>query len=191
MASKPRGPKNLLLLGNLAAFRAKPIEFLMAAARDYGDLPYFKLGPYHAYLMNHPDYVRDIFVTNQGNFTKSRALQRARILLGQGLLTSEGQFHLRQRRMVQPAFHRDRLGGYAAVMSDYAVRLRERWKAGTTLDISAEMMRLTLSVVGKTLFSADVESEAPEIGESLTPVLKMFRMLMMESVDLVSMLLMF
>jgi cytochrome P450 len=178
-ASKPRGPKNLLLLGNLAAFRAKPIEFLMAAARDYGDLPYFKLGPYHAYLLNHPDYVRDIFVTNQGNFTKSRALQRARILLGQGLLTSEGQFHLRQRRMVQPAFHRDRLGGYAAVMSDYALRLRERWKAGTTLDISEEMMRLTLSVVGKTLFSADVESEAPEIGESLTTVLKMFRMLMM------------
>ncbi len=176
---KPRGPKNLPVIGNLAAFRARPIEFLYGIARDYGDLPYFKLGPYHAYLVNHPDYVRDILVTNQANFTKSRALQRAKVLLGQGLLTSEGKFHLRQRRLVQPAFHRDRLAGYAAVMTEYAVRLRDRWQAGTTLDISDEMMRLTLGVVGKTLFSADVESEAPEIGQALTTVLKMFRMLML------------
>ena len=151
----------------------------MESARLYGDLPYFRLGPYHAYLVNHPDLVREVLVTNQGNFTKSRALQRGKVLLGEGLLTSEGQFHLRQRRLVQPAFHRERLQGYAAVMSDYAVRLRDRWQAGTTLDISDEMMRLTLSIVGKTLFSADVEAEAPEIGEALTTVLKMFRMLMM------------
>jgi cytochrome P450 len=176
---KPRGPKNLPILGNLAAFRARPLEFLCETAKQYGDLPYFRLGPYHAYLVNHPDLVRDILVTNQANFTKSRALQRAKILLGQGLLTSEGKFHLRQRRLVQPAFHRDRLAGYAAVMSEYAVRVRERWKAGSTLDISDEMMRLTLGVVGKTLFSADVESEAPEIGQALTTVLKMFRMLML------------
>ena len=178
-AKKPRGPKNLPVLGNLASFRARPIEFLMSTAREYGDLPYFRLGPYHAYLINHPDFVREILVTNQANFTKSRALQRARILLGHGLLTSEGTFHLRQRRLVQPAFHREQLAGYAAVMSEYAVRVRDRWKAGSTLDISGEMMHLTLAVVGKTLFSADVESEAPEIGQALTTVLKMFRMLMM------------
>jgi cytochrome P450 len=176
---KPRGPKNLPIIGNLAAFRSRPIEFLSETAKEYGDLPYFRLGPYHAYLVNHPDYVRDVLVTNQGNFTKSRALQRAKILLGQGLLTSEGTFHLRQRRLAQPAFHRDRLAGYGAVMSDYAVRVRERWQAGSTLDIANEMMRLTLGVVGKTLFSADVESEAPEIGQALTTVLKMFRMLML------------
>jgi cytochrome P450 len=178
-ATKPRGPRNLPILGNLPSFRARPLEFLTRIAREYGDLPYFRLGPYHAYLINHPDYVRDILVTNQANFTKSRALQRGRILLGEGLLTSEGQFHLRQRRLVQPAFHRDRLAGYAAVMSDYAVRTRDRWKAGSTLDISQEMMRLTLAVVGKTLFSADVESEASEIGEALTTVLKMFSVLML------------
>lgn len=166
-------------MGNLAAFRARPIEFLMDTARRYGDVPYFRLGPYHAYLINHPDYVREVLVNNQANFTKSRALQRARILLGEGLLTSEGKFHLRQRRLVQPAFHRERLPGYAAVMSGYAARLRDRWQSGATLDISNEMMRLTLAVVGKTLFSADVESEASEIGEALTTVLKMFRMLML------------
>jgi len=177
--AKPRGPKNLPVVGHLRAFRAHPIDFLMKMAREYGDLPYFRLGPQHVYLVNHPDLVREVLVTNQANFTKSRALQRARVLLGEGLLTSEGQFHLRQRRLVQPAFHRERLTAYASVMSDYGVRLRDRWKAGSTLDVSHEMMRLTLAVVGKTLFSAEVEEEASEIGEALTTVLKMFRMLMM------------
>lgn len=176
---KPRGPKNLPVLGHLPAFRAHPIQFLMKMAREYGDLPYFRLGPQHVYLVNHPDLVREVLVTNQANFTKSRALQRARILLGEGLLTSEGPFHLRQRRLVQPAFHRDRLAAYAAVMSEYGARLRDQWTAGSTVDVAGQMMRLTLAVVGKTLFSADVEAEASEIGEALTSVLKMFRTLMM------------
>jgi cytochrome P450 len=159
--------------------RAKPLQFLTRIAREYGDLPYFRLGSYHVYLVNHPDLVRDVLVTYQSNFIKSRALQRARILLGEGLLTTEGQLHLRQRRLVQPAFHRERLAAYAAVMCEYAVRLRDRWLPGATLDISQEMMQLTLAIVGQTLFSADVESEASEIGEALTAVLKMFRLLMM------------
>jgi cytochrome P450 len=174
-----RGPRNLPVVGNLPAFRAKPIQFLMKVARQYGDLPYFRLGPYPVYLVNHPDLVREVFVTQQANFTKSRALQRARILLGEGLLTSEGQSHMRQRRLMQPAFHRDRLAAYAAVMTEYAVRWRGRWQPGSTVDVSDEMMRLTLAIVGKTLFSAEVESEASEIGQALTIVLRMFRMLMM------------
>ncbi len=96
------------------------------------------------YLVNHPDYVREILVTNQNNFMKSRALQRAKMLLGEGLLTSEGQHHLRQRRLVQPAFHRERLAGYAAAMSECAVRVRDRWQPGSTMDISVEMAQLTL-----------------------------------------------
>lgn len=175
---KTRGPRNLPVVGNLVAFRTKPLQFLMRIAREFGDLPYFRAANLHIYLLNHPDLVREILVTRQSNFTKSRALQRAKILLGEGLLTSEGQHHLRQRRLVQPAFHRDRLAAYAAVMTDFAVRLRERWKAGATVDVSTEMMQLTLAIVGKTLFSADVESEASEIGEALTTVLKMFRILL-------------
>ena len=151
----------------------------MKMAREYGDLPHFRLGSYPVYLLNHPDLVREVLVTQQSNFIKSRALQRARILLGEGLLTSEGDFHKRQRRLVQPAFHRERLAAYADVMSEYAARVRERWTADRTLDVAGEMMRLTLAVVGKTLFSADVESEASEIGEALTTVLKMFNLLLM------------
>ena len=161
------------------AFRSKPLRFLTNIAQDYGDLTYFRLARQHVYLVNHPDFIREILVTNQKNFTKSRALQRAKILLGEGLLTSEGPQHVRQRRLVQPAFHRERLEGYAKVMTEYAVRLRDRWKPGSRIEVSEEMMRLTLSVVGKTLFSADVEAAASEIGEAMTTVLKMFRMLMM------------
>jgi cytochrome P450 len=166
-------------MGNLIAFRSNPLSFLIKAAREYGDLVFFKVARQHMYLVNHPDYVREILVTNQNNFLKSRALQRSKMLLGEGLLTSEGQYHLRQRRLVQPAFHRERLAGYAAAMSETAVRVRERWQAGATMDVSVEMAQLTLSVVAKTLFSADVESEASEIGRAMTAALEMFRFLLL------------
>ncbi len=179
MSARPPGPKNPPIIGNLRAFRSDPLGFLTNAAREYGDLVYFKVARQHMYLVNHPDYVREILVNNQGNFVKSRALQRAKVLLGEGLLTSEGQQHLRQRRLVQPAFHRERLAAYASAMSQCAVRWRERWQPGETLDMSTEMPHLTLSIVAKTLFSADVESEASEIGAAMTTVLQMFRLLLM------------
>jgi cytochrome P450 len=177
--AKLQGPKNPPLVGHLHAFRSNPLKFLIKAAREHGDLVYFRVASQHMYLVNHPDYVREILVTNQSNFLKSRALQRSKVLLGEGLLTSEGQHHLRQRRLVQPAFHRERLAGYAAAMSECAVRARQGWQAGSTMDVSVEMARLTLSVVAKTLFSADVESEASEIGEAMTAVLQMFQLLVM------------
>ena len=177
--ARPPGPKSPPIVGNLYAFRSDPLGFLTKAAHEYGDLVYFRVMGQHMHLVNHPDYVREILVTNQSNFIKSRALQRAKVLLGEGLLTSEGQHHLRQRRLVQPAFHRERLAGYASAMSEAAMHWRERWQAGSSLDISTEMPRLTLSIVAKTLFSADVQWEASEIGAAMTTVLEMFRVLMM------------
>ena len=178
-APKFPGPKNPPLFGHIRNFRRNPVTFLSRLGEEYGDFAHFKLGPVNGFFFNDPELIKDILVTRQGCFTKSRMLQRARILLGDGLLTSEGQFHLRQRRMVQPAFHRDRLVGYANVMGEYAVRVRDRWQAGETRDISDEMMRYTLAVVGQTLFSADVEADAAEIGGALTNVLQMFDMLML------------
>ena len=163
----------------MAAFRSNPLKFLSGLARDYGDVVYYKLGPADVYFVNDPELIREVLVMQDRKFTKSRALQRARVLLGDGLLTSEGSFHMRQRRLVQPAFHRERLMAYSKVMVEYALRTRERWKPGSTLDISKEMMQLTLSVVGKTLFSADVEGEAAEVGEALTSVLEMFNLLLL------------
>ena len=115
-----------------------------------------------------------MLVTHQRNFTKSRGLERAKKLLGEGLLTSEGAAHLRQRRLLQPAFHRDRIAAYADVMVEHADRLQARWQDGATLDVSKEMMRVTLSIVGKTLFDTDVESKADEVGVAVTEVLETF-----------------
>jgi cytochrome P450 len=178
-AARPPGPKNPPIVGHFLAFRSNPLRFLSRVAREHGDLAYFRAFDRHIYVVSHPDLIREVLVTNQSNFTKSRGLQRTKVLLGEGLLTSEGQYHLRQRRLAQPAFHRERLATYAGMMSECAVRVRDRWNAGATLDMATEMPRLTLAVVGKTLFSADVESEASEIGEAMTTVLKMFRVLLL------------
>ncbi len=159
-------------------FRRDPVKFLMDAHRDYGDLVHMRFGSQHLYLLNRPDYIRDVLTTNSGNFIKSRGLQVAKRVLGEGLLTSEQDFHHRQRRLVQPAFHRQRIAGYASVMVDYAARTAGRWRDGETLDMRDEMMRLTLAIVAKTLFNADVETEAGEIGEALTAVIEYFNRLL-------------
>ena len=177
--TRPPGPKNPPILGHYAAFRKDPPGFLMRTAREYGDVSFYRIGPANVYQFAHPELIKDVLVTNQHSFIKSRVLQRAKVLLGEGLLTSEEPLHTRQRRLVQPAFHRQRLAGYAQTMIDYAARTRDRWQDGQTYDIAVEMMRLTLAVVAKTLFSADVEREAAVIGESLTAVLHLFDLVMM------------
>ena len=96
-AVRPRGPKNPPFLGQIPAFRSNPLGFLKRTADQYGGIAYFRLGPQDVFLINEPEYIREILVTNQNNFTKSRALQRARVLLGQGLLTSEGEVGGRER----------------------------------------------------------------------------------------------
>jgi cytochrome P450 len=158
----------------LFAFRRDPTGFLLKLVEQYGDLVFFKLGPQPIFLLNNADYIRDALVTHNRNFMKGEGLQRAKRLLGEGLLTSEGDFHLRQRRLAQPAFHRQRIAGYAATMVEYAARAGDRWRSGETLDIAREMMRLTLAIAGKTLFDADVETEADEIGEALTATFESF-----------------
>jgi cytochrome P450 len=137
------------------------------------------------FLANHPDYIREVLVTNNSNFVKGRALQRAKRLLGQGLLTSEGDLHRRQRLLVQPAFHRQRIASYGQVMVDHADRASSRWNDGDTFDMGHEMTRLTLAIVAKTLFDAEVDSEADEIGEAMTCIMQMFNLLMYPFAELI------
>jgi cytochrome P450 len=170
----PPGPRRLIPLSGLFAYRKGPLPFFQNLAAQYGDISYFRLGPQEAFFLNHPDYIKDVLVTNHQNFIKGLALQRAKRLLGEGLLTSEGDFHRRQKRLAQPAFHRARIAGYATVMTDYALQTRERWHDGDTLDLSEEMMRLTLGIVGKTLFDADVVSDAKQVGEAMTVAMDLF-----------------
>jgi cytochrome P450 len=179
MQMTPPGPKGRFLVGVLPEFRKNPAEFHERMARQYGDIVFIPLGRQKIYSVGHPDAIRDILVTHQNKFKKSRMLERARVLLGDGLLTSEGDLHRRQRRLVQPAFHRDRLAGYGAVMVERSAVLREQWKPGQSMDVLQEMMRLTLAIVAKTLFSTEVDSEADEIGTALTQVFDLFEIILM------------
>src|SRR3954453_23129719 len=151
-AAAAPGPK-LSLIGSLI-YRpggGNPLEFFQGLARTYGDISSYRMAGEQLFLINEPRLIRDILVTHHRNFTKSRGLERSKRLLGQGLLTSEGAMHLRQRRLSAPAFHRDRIAGFADVMVEYADRMRRGWQAGETIDAAREMNRLTLSIVGKTL----------------------------------------
>lgn len=180
----PPGPFNPPLVGSLPAFRRDPIRFLTRVAAEFGELGSFKFGPQRVVLLNRPDLIKDVFVTHQNQFTKSRVLQRAKIVLGEGLLTAEGQTHRRHRRLVQPAFHRDRMEGYGRTMIDCTLERRARWQNGATLDIDTEMMRLTLAIVAKTLFNANVEAEAADIGRSLEAILELFNMALLPFADI-------
>ncbi|HWQ33087.1 MAG TPA: cytochrome P450 [Blastocatellia bacterium] len=162
---------------NILGIRRDRLEFLSRLKREHGDVVRFRVGPQEVWLLSHPDQIREVLVVNQRRMMKGRGLQMAKKLLGEGLLTSEGEFHLRQRRLVQPAFHRQRVAAYAATMSDYAAKLRERWALlppGAQVDLSQEMMQLALLIAGKTLFDADVEHEAREVGQALTDTMQLF-----------------
>ncbi len=175
----PPGPRARYPGQFLVEVARNPLAMMMAMAAEHGDIAHFRVGPQHLYLVNHPDLIRDVLVTNQKNFHKSRGLERARRLLGDGLLTSEGDFHLRQRRLAQPAFHRQRIAGYGETMTGYARDMQSRWEDRSTVDVHEQMMRLTLGIVSKTLFDADVENEASEIGDALTTAFESFNLAML------------
>jgi cytochrome P450 len=175
----PPGPPPTLFRRLIYRPGRDPLAFFTGLARTYGDLVHLRLGGEHLFLVSDPKAIRDILVTHNTAFVKGRGLERARRLLGDGLLTSEDPLHVRQRRLMQPAFHRDRIPAYAADMVAAADRLRSSWTPGQTIDMSREMARLTLSIVGRTLFSADVERQAREVGEALTDVISSFWLLML------------
>ncbi|MGB7559683.1 MAG: cytochrome P450, partial [Nitrososphaeraceae archaeon] len=156
----------------LRQFIHDPINTLSTIAREYGDISYFKLGPEHVYLINNPDYIEKVLIYDHRNFKKGKRLQTAKTILGEGLVTSEGDFHNRQRRLIQPIFHPKQIMTYSNIMTDYAVRVRNRWNDGAIVDISEEMMRLTLGIICKSVLNYDVESEAQEVGKALTTVRK-------------------
>jgi cytochrome P450 len=174
-AALPPGPPGLPLLGNLLAFRAFPPGFLARSAAAYdSEVIHYRLARTDVFFMKHPDLIREVLVTRQHDFGLGRGLQWVKLFLGEGLLTSEGEFHTRQRRLSQPAFHRQRITGYGRIMTDYAARARDTWSDGQVLQFDREIMSVTLAIVGKALFDAEVGGEADEIAESLGTVLGLF-----------------
>ena len=166
----PPGPRSLIpgaQLLEIPKIQRDPPGYLLNLARQYGDIAHFDMAGTHIYLLNNPDDIRDVLVTKGRCFMKGQGLQRVKALLGEGLLTSEGEFHLRQRRLAQPAFHRQRIGSYGAAMTKHSAQMSAAWQDGATLDMHHEMMRLTLAIVGQTLFDANMEGQAVEVRDAL------------------------
>jgi cytochrome P450 len=171
---RPPGPRSGKLLGHLSEFRRDTLGFFTRLAREYGDCVSFRVGIRRVFLLNHPDLIESVLVTQSHNFIKHYVLRLLRPTMGNGILLSEGDFWLRQRRLVQPAFHRSRIIAYGAIMVAYTERMLAGWHSGETRDLHADMMRLTLEIVAKTLFDADVAGQAREVGEALEEGMQTF-----------------
>jgi cytochrome P450 len=149
-----------------------PLSIMPKLAREYGDIVTMRYYNFRVYFVSHPDYIEQVLVGDNRKFIKGRVLRKNKQLFGNGLLTSEGDFWLRQRRLAQPAFHRARIASYAGTMVRYAERLLAEWRDREERDIHAEMMRLTLQIVAKTLFDADVDGEAKQVGRALVALME-------------------
>lgn len=155
----PPGPRGHWLLGSLRELRGDMLEFFADCQRRYGDLVACRFGNRRLVLASHPDFIERVLVHENRNFVKHFALQLLRPTLGNGLLTSEGDFWLRQRRLAQPFFTRQSVSAYAPVMVQYAQRLADAWQPGQTCDAHEAMMRLTMQIAGKTLLDFDVDDD--------------------------------
>jgi len=170
--TRPPGPEPHFLIGNFPLGRPDPLAVFTGWAREFGDIFYYRAGWIHVYFLNSPELIESVLVTNQQNFRKDRVIQNSRWFLGQGLLTSEGGEWLRQRRLSQPAFHRERLALYARIINGCAEEMLDSWKDGENRDVHQEMMQLTLRVAAKVLFSVDVKNESKEVAAALNLLMK-------------------
>jgi cytochrome P450 len=163
----PPGPSFLRRAITGQIFRSSTIQFLRANARHYGDLVHFRAAGRHVFQLNHPTLVQEMLVRDAPHHHRGIVMQRARFVLGDGLLTSEEPLHLRQRRLTQPAFHRDRIAAYGSIIGDYALQMTRSWQSGATRDVHHDMLLLALRIVSKCLFNADVQTEARNISAAV------------------------
>ena len=168
---RPPGPKPRFLIGNMPLASEDPLGKFLRWAREFGDIFYYRAAWLHIYFLNDPDMIEWVLVRNYQKFFKDHVVQKSRWFFGQGLLTNEGESWLRQRRLSQPAFHRERVAGYARIMTSYAEEMLNSWKDGETRDIHQEMMQLTLRIVVRCLFGV----EPGEIGSLSAAVNVMMR----------------
>jgi cytochrome P450 len=160
----PPGPRGYPIFGVLPQLRSNPINAFLSAADRYGNLVHMKVGPHHGYLVSNPNDIKHVLQDNYRNYHKSPLYERLKDSLGNGLITSEDSFWLRQRRLAQPAFHRERIATMVSSMVDAIERTLHRWQPiaerGETIDLVEEMMDLTQRIIVRTMFSTDLGSAA-------------------------------
>jgi len=163
----PPGPQGSFLGGNLPEFRRDRLDFLTRCTRTYGDVVRLRFGWRRVYLISNPDLIEQVLVTQARNFRKHFALRLNPLVFGNGLLTSEGDFWLRQRRLIQPAFHRGSINAYTPAMVASAQNLMRTWRPGESYDVMKEMEKVTLAIAAKTLFDEDAGADAQDVSRAL------------------------
>ena len=181
----PPGPTYILPYRLVRKFLHDPLKLLIDISHTYGDIAHFKFGSQNVYLLNNPDYIEDVLVTNYKKFIKSRGLQVSKRLLGNGLVTSEGEYHDRQRHLIQPTFYPKRIKTYSDMMIKQANDMCNSWHDGAILDIHKEMTKLTLAIICKTVLGYDIDPEHDEVGDALLTCMKYFNRLLMPFGELI------
>lgn len=151
----PPGPSSSIPGYLYFSLRRDPLGFLMRAVREHGDIVHVQIGPRHDYLLNHPDYIKEVMLAPEGIIrSAARPLRR---VLGQGLLTSQGEPHHRRRRLMQPVLHVQQVAAWARVIVERAARVRDAWKPDMTIDVAPEMSRLALGIIIELLLNRDID----------------------------------
>src|SRR6516165_935210 len=172
--TRPPGPKGHFLLGVLPEVREEDVKFATRMAREYGDIVYFQVVNIPTYLISHPRYIEEILVTNYRNFIKAVYLRESRQLFGDGLLTSDGDTWLQERRIGQRAFRHEHIDTYAETIVGYTERMLDQWQQSEVRDVHQEMMRLTLEIVARVLFGRDLADEVEEAAGAINVYLEQF-----------------
>ena len=170
---RPPGPKDRGILGNFPMGRGDPLAIYTEWTRTYGDIFHYRFLNRHIYFVNHPELIKEVLIAQAPKFIKGDAVRVNRRIFGKGLLSNEGASWLEQRRLIQPAFHRTRIEGYAEAMVAYTEKLIAGWHPGETRDMHEDMMRLTLEIVSTALFSVEIESLEGRIAKALNTLMEL------------------
>ena len=172
VSRRPPGPPLRFLIGNFPLFSPDPLAVFTRWAREFGDIFYYRAGWIDVYFLNHPSLIESVLVSQSQNFAKDKVIQNSRWFLGEGLLTNEGSGWLRQRRLCQPAFHRERMASYGHTMAAFTEEMLATWQDGEVRDIHQEMMQLTMRIVAKVLFGVEVKEDTERVARALNVLMR-------------------
>jgi cytochrome P450 len=171
----PPGPGVSLLMSVLKQKKwVNPLEHFIQLAANFGDLAHYRLGRRSILFLNHPEYIREIFIVQHANFVKERTQQRAKLLLGEGMITADGAIHKQQRQTAAPAFHRQKIVAHADEIVRRAAKLRDAWAPGEAHDIHREMMTLALGITGATIFRTELGEEVHTLNNAMSDILNVY-----------------
>src|SRR5258706_4775793 len=164
----PPGPRSLPLIGNVLDFRRDQLGYLQRLEQSYGNMATIRIGNVPVVLLFRPEHVRYVLTENPRNFTSREAAEGLRQLIGDGLLTIDGEAHRQQRRLVQPAFHKKRVESYAGIMVQHTEEMLGDWHTGDRIDVASAMQQLTMRIVAKCLFNVDLADQVDTLGRAFT-----------------------